>query len=154
MVARQNPLVGLKMDEPTAKYVAILEGTLALYAIQDAKYRALLELITGDSWEDTKIDYDGKRIMQIAEEALVRSGIDRMKAKVVINKRWNQVNLQTPLPPQAVMLEDVVPQQIPPSDVVITKGEMKERLQSWKARTAAAAEEAISAGQEGGSAST
>lgn len=140
MAPRQNPLVGLQMDEPTAKYVGVLESTLAAYAIADSKYRALLELITGDSWEDTRIDFDGKQLMQIAEDSLVRSGIDRLQAKTVVNKRWNAVNIQTPVPPRAVSLEEVLPERISSSQVTITPGEMKVRLQSWKERNKAEAE--------------
>lgn len=147
MAPRQNPLVGLQMDEPTAKYVGMLESTLALHAIQEVKFRTLLELITGDSWEDVKIDYDGKRIQQIAEDALVRSGIDRMQAKLVVLKRWNAANLTTTVPPNAAPLEETAPETITNAEAVITKGDMKSRLQDWKQRNqqavaAAGAEEA------------
>ena len=128
MVARQSPLVGLEMSPEVAKYVAVLEGRLASYAIQDAKYRALLELLTGDSWEDSSFDASGRMIMQVAEEALVKGGMSRTAAKTTVAKRWNASNVSTKQVSRAVPLETVMPQRI------VAVGTMKERLQEWKTR--------------------
>ena len=110
MASVQSPLVGLDMSPETATYVGLLERQVAAYAIQEAKFRALLELITGDSWETTKLDMDGKMLMAVAVDALVkRAGMNVAQAKQVVVKRWNTVNQVTTAPaPQSTTIEQMV----------------------------------------------
>jgi hypothetical protein len=104
-VPLRTPLVGLSMDGDTAYYVGMLEGTIAALAINEVKYRALLELLTGDSWEETRIDLDGKVLMTLAANVLVKqTGMNPVQAKILVAKRWGQFNLPA---------ETIVPQAIP-----------------------------------------
>ena len=138
MASAQSPLVGLEMNAEVAHYIGVLESTLAAYAIQEAKFRTLLELLTGESWETTKISPDGATIKAIAVEALVkRAGVPLADAKVVVEKRWKEFNSDIP---KAVAVEELivapdVSPSIPPSP-----GTMKQRLEGYFERSRAAAE--------------
>jgi hypothetical protein len=102
-VPMQTPLVGLKMDADTALYVGLLEGTIAHLVINEMKYRALLELFTGEPFEATKIGIDGRTLIDLAISTLVKqTGMDLSKAKLLVLQRWNQFNQATPVIPQAV----------------------------------------------------
>jgi hypothetical protein len=129
------------MDEETAKYVGVLEGSLARYAIQEAQFRTLLELITGDSWEDVRVDLNGDAIQTIAVDSLVRSGVPRMAAMTAVRQRWQTFNNASIVPsvvPQATAVENVVPEKVSPASIQPATGTMSDRLASWKARNAEA----------------
>lgn len=143
-VPMKNPLVGLEMDPDTAQYVGVLEGTIAALTINECKYRALLELLTGEPWEDTKIDFDGKVLMDLAVSALVKqTGMDRANAKNLVWRRWEKRNL-----PQ----ESVVPAAVPVDQMVAENHslekkksrDMSARLAQWKAGQQAAEAEIAS----------
>ena len=140
-VPTQSPLVGLEMNADTAQYVGVLEGTIAALVINECKYRAVLELLTDTSWEATRIDVNGSALMDLAIDALIRqTGMDRVRAKVLVTKRWNQYNTELPATiPKAVDTSTLL-NGLPESDAVATglnKKEdvsMSEKLQAWKAR--------------------
>ena len=145
-VPMQTPLVGLSMDADTAHYVGILEGTIAALCINECKYRALLELYTGESWEASRIDVNGSVLMDLAVSSLIKqTGMDRVRARILVSKRWNQYNQEAPaVIPKAVPVEEFTP-ETPVSDAVATElvtpvaASMSERFQDWKARQLASA---------------
>ena len=144
-VPTQSPLVGLELSPEAATYVGVLEGTIAALAINECKYRALLELYTDESWEATRIDINGQALMDLAVDTLVKqTGMDRVRAKVLVTKRWNKRNQEAPtVIPQAVPVESLLA-GTPESDSVATglksSVDVSERLQSWKNRQRAEAE--------------
>ncbi len=132
------PLVGLQMDSETAQYVGMLEGTIAALVVNECKYRTLLELLTGDSWEATKVDTNPNALMALAVSSLVRqTGIDPIKAKTLISQRWAQQNEP---------VSTVVPQAIPVNQMInseskpVLKQTMQERFSSWKRKQLEAVE--------------
>lgn len=152
-VPLQTPQISLTMDADTAHYVGILEGTVAALVINECKYRAILELLTGESWEATRLDIKGDVLQQLAVSALVRqTGMALDRAKLLVAQRWNAKNQEAPVVvPQAVAVQ--------PSDASVasatvpsTQGtgsavsdspsgqDMGSRLSAWKARQQAAAE--------------
>lgn len=160
-VPMQSVQIGLDMDADTAHYVGVLEGTIAALCINECKYRALLELLTGESWEATKIDVNGSVLMDLAVSALVKqTGMSTAKAKTLVFKRWNTRNQETPaVIPVAVSTAEVVDDanlgtsaevspagqpgatmNIPAADAVATgtvterKREASNRLKAWKER--------------------
>lgn len=135
----KSPLIGLEMTPETATYVGILEAQLAAYAINEAKYRALLELLTDEPWDTTKVDVDGKLLMDIATDALVRRGMDRVKAKVTVNKRWNNHNAEIVPTPTSAPIDQTLPAEM--NAPLVDPVPMKERLADWKGRRAAEAAE-------------
>lgn len=141
MASAQSPLVGLEMSPETATYVGLLERQVAAYAVQEAKFRALLELLTGDSWETTKLDMDGKMLMAIAVDALVKkAGMTVMQAKTVVSQRWNTVNQISTVPtPSSITIEEMVSQVAQSkNDTVVSPPvsglSMAQRLADWQAR--------------------
>jgi hypothetical protein len=127
----------LDMSPDIATYVGVLEGTVAALCVNEAKYRAFLEMLTGEPWEDTRIDYDGNMIRDLAVSALVRqTGMDRTKAVVLVEKRWQARNLPK---------EQVVPVAIPVQEFIAgdasnrsqennSRPEMSERFRAWRER--------------------
>jgi|SRR6478735_155996 len=95
MVNLQSPLIGLQYEPDTGIYIGHLERQLAGYALREAKFRALLEMLTGEAWDDVELDIDtaGPQLMQIAEDALVQhTGMDRTKARTLVVQRWDKTN--------------------------------------------------------------
>jgi len=158
-VPTKTPLVGLEMNADTATYVGVLEGTIAALVINECKYRALLELFTDESWEATRIDVNGRALMDLAVDALVRqTGMDRVRAKVLVSKRWNKYNEEAPaVVPKAVSVTQLT-ESSTQSDAVATGLTSKEalkisdRLQEWKQRqnesAARVSEEELAKAQE------
>jgi hypothetical protein len=148
MSAAQSPLVGLQMDAETATYVGMLEGQLAAHVIQEAKFRALLELLTGESWETTRIDVDAKGLQKIAEDGLVKkAGLNRVNAKTLVQKRWQNLTAGTAVVPKAVSIEELKGNTTAPVNQANTVAPqttpqvtMADRLAGWKARQQAASE--------------
>ncbi|AYN57986.1 hypothetical protein HWB90_gp036 [Mycobacterium phage Fowlmouth] len=128
--------IGLDMDPETATYVGVLEGTIAALVINEAKYRAFLELLTGEPWEDTKLDIDGNQLMAIAIEALIKqTGMDRVRAQVLVAQRWQKRNLSTEsVVPQAVPVESLMTENNRPLVDSKPKVDMSQRLKAWKSR--------------------
>lgn len=135
----QTPLIGLTMDPETATYVGMLEGTIAALVINETKYRALLEMLTGDSWEATRVDMDGNVLMGLAVSALVKqTGMDLTRAKVLVLQRWSERNLPADaIVPVAVspaeLTKSVTGDQLPtaPSSTQ-TSAPMTERAKAWR----------------------
>lgn len=110
MVNVQSPLVGLQYDDTTARYIGVLESTLSFYVVRDAQFRALLELLTGEQWDDVKLDLDGKELMRISEETLVRkTGMTPIQARTLVAKHWNKLNQEVVVVPEAADLTGVAP---------------------------------------------
>lgn len=127
MTEIRTPLVGLNMDADTAHYVGMLEGTIAAMCINEVKYRALLELLTGDSWEETRIDFDGNVLMELATNALVKqTGMSLVQAKNLVFKRWHSANHAADI---------IIPKAVSPEEMLENRrAEASERLQVWKSR--------------------
>jgi hypothetical protein len=144
-VPLRTPLVGLNMDPDVAHYVGMLEGTIAALAINGVKYRALLELLTGDPWEETRIDFDGKVLMQLAASVLAKqTGMSPVDAKNLVARRWSQYNLPAEtIVPQAVSVDEY---QSASENDLERRRELSERVKTWRARQQADAAEMASVG--------
>lgn len=136
------PLIGLQMTTETAQYVGMLEGTVAALVVNECKYRALLEILTGDSWEATKVDMNPNALMALAVSALVKqTGMDPVRAKTLVSMRWSQHNDPvSAIVPQAVSVETMVSTN-PPEAPKMLKNLMQERFSAWKAKQVDAAEQ-------------
>lgn len=87
MVAMQSPLVDLQYDDQTGRYIAALERQVMGLTINEVKYQALLELITGEEWTSIKHDLDEGKIRKIAVEALEAKGIGSTEARRIVRER-------------------------------------------------------------------
>ena len=146
MASVQSPLLGLEMSSETSVYVGLLERQVAAYAIQEAKFRALLELITGDSWETAKLDMDGKVLMAIAVDALIKkTNMSVVQAKRIVSDRWNTVNKVSTTPtPSSVPIEQIVSEVNSAENNTVASTpapglSMRQRLADWRNRQEQAA---------------
>lgn len=72
MVATQVPLIDMNPDEKTAIYIAALEAKLVAMTLNEMKYRTLLEMLTGQEWEELSTDIGASRMKKIATNATAR----------------------------------------------------------------------------------
>jgi len=93
MVALRSPLLDLDLDPQAALYVAHLERQLLAYQINDVKYRALLEMLTGEAWDDLALDLENKELKDIAVAlAEKKLGVANMEARKIVRMRQDQAN--------------------------------------------------------------
>lgn len=84
MVAVRSPLIGLKMDADVAAYVGALERQIAALSINEVKFRALLEVLTGEEWDDMKTEFENKEIYDIG----VRIAETKLGMKAGEARKW------------------------------------------------------------------
>jgi hypothetical protein len=122
----------MDMSPDVATYVGVLEGTIAALCINECKYRWFLELLTGEPWEQTRIDIDGKGLQELAVSALVRqTGMSQAKARIIVSKRWNErSNATEQVVPQAISVESMVSNE----KVEFARPDMTERFKAWRKR--------------------
>lgn len=142
-VPLQTPQISLEMDSDTAHYVGILEGTIAALVINEAKYRAILELLTGENWEGTRLDIKGDVLQQLAVSTLVRqTGMTLDRAKLLVAQRWNTKNQPeatlvpqaVPVTPTALAVDPSAPEAETPASDQTSGQDMGSRLSRWKAK--------------------
>lgn len=93
MVALRSPLLDLQLDPQAALYVAHLERQLCAYQINEVKFRALLEMLTGEAWDDLALDMENKQLKDIAVAlAEKKLGVTNMEARKIIRRRMEQAN--------------------------------------------------------------
>lgn len=95
-----HPLINLVYNDETGRYIAVLERKLLHYILEDAKMRALLELLTGKMWDDQDFrDMADHMIKDIAVDALKkRGGMSEGDARALVAQRWNDCNPPPPNP--------------------------------------------------------
>lgn len=72
MVAVNEPLGGMTTDAQGALYMAALERKLAALTINEMRYRTLLEMLTGEPWEEINTDITKGDLMKVATTATHR----------------------------------------------------------------------------------
>lgn len=88
MVAVKSPLLGMQMEPDVALYVAVLERQVLGLTINELKFRALLELLTGEEWDDMKTEFERKEIEEIAVRMTEKKlGIKNMEARKIVRER-------------------------------------------------------------------
>lgn len=92
MVAVQSPLIDLQYDDRTGRYIANLERRITALVINETKFRALLELITGEEWDNMETDFEASSLRKLAEESLVAKGMRPTEAHKLVYERWNGSN--------------------------------------------------------------
>lgn len=117
MVPTRHPLIELLMDEPTARYTGMLERKLAIYQQENLRMRSLLELLTGNMWDDYRFDKEDKEIFDLAVDSLVhRCHMSHEDATALCNDRWAACNPPEPDPSLATYMVGL-PQTRPPEIV-------------------------------------
>ena len=93
MAVLQNPLQHMSGDEEMTRYVGVLERRLVLLTIQETRFRALLESLTGDPWDDQYADLDQAELDQLVETSLMKSlGVTKSVASQMVRKHKVSAN--------------------------------------------------------------
>ncbi len=93
MTATRHPLIELVYNDETGRYIGMLERKLLKLQLDDLKFRALLELLTGDSWDDYSFSAEDDEIKKLAQDALSRRlQISPSDARKLVNERWEAHN--------------------------------------------------------------
>lgn len=93
MVALRSPLIDLQLSHEAALYVAVLEKQVMLFQVNELKFRALLEALTGEPWDDLALDLENKAIFDIAVAlAEKKLNVSNMEARKIVRARLAQAN--------------------------------------------------------------
>jgi len=89
----RHPLIDLVYNDETGRYIGMLERKLVIMTIENLKMRSLLELLTGDMWDDCKFESEDKEIFKLAVDTLERRlQISHQDAINIVNERWEATN--------------------------------------------------------------
>lgn len=93
MTATKHPLIDLVYNHETGTYIGMLERKLVIMTIENLKMRSLLELLTGDMWDDCKFEEEDKAIFKLAVDTLERRlQISHQDAVNLVTERWEANN--------------------------------------------------------------
>jgi hypothetical protein len=93
MAAIRQPLIDLVYNDETGRYIGMLERKLLVYAQNEIRFRALLELLTDEDWDDYQFTEEDGAIRKLAEDALKRRlGLSDEDARSLVQDRWSRHN--------------------------------------------------------------
>lgn len=93
MVAVKSPLIGLQMDDQTALYIGVLERQVLALTVNELKFRALLELATGEEWDDMKTNFEEGAIRDIAVAIVQKKqNVSLGQARKIVKEREDAAN--------------------------------------------------------------
>jgi hypothetical protein len=93
MAPIRQPLVDLVYNDETGRYIAMLERKVLVHTLNEIKFRALLELLTDEEWEDYQFSEEDGEIRKLAEDALKRRlGLSDEDARKLVQERWERHN--------------------------------------------------------------
>lgn len=99
MALTRHPMLDLVYNDETGRYIAVLERQILNLTLSDMKKSALLELLTGDNYDDFsfKDNGDDGELRKIATDALERrTGVSREEAATLVQQRWEDNNPPEP----------------------------------------------------------
>lgn len=90
----RHPMIDLVMNDETSRYVGHLERKVMHLTLEDMRMRALLELLTGDMWDDQDFrQMEDHQIQQVAVDTLKRRlNMSEGDARRLVADRWNRLN--------------------------------------------------------------
>lgn len=93
MGALKHPLMDLVYNDETGRYIGMLERKLVKLSIDDLKFRALLELLTDEDWDDYHFGDEDAELMKLAVDTLKRRlGLKDSDARKLVAQRWDKHN--------------------------------------------------------------
>lgn len=93
MAAIRQPLIDLVYNDETGRYIGMLERKLILYTQNEIRFRALLELLTDEAWDDYQFTEEDGEIRKLAEDALKRRlKLSDEDARNLVQERWDRHN--------------------------------------------------------------
>lgn len=100
MAPLRQPLLDLVYNDETGRYIGMLERKLLMLTQNDIRFRALLELLTDQEWDDYQFTNEDNEIKALAVDALMRRlGISEEDAMKLVAERWDKHN-PAPAPEQ------------------------------------------------------
>lgn len=88
MVSVQSPMIDAQMDEQTRLYVGVLERQILGLTIQISKYRAVLEAVTGGTFEALEVDMEKGDIEKLAIAATQKKmDVSADQARKIVRER-------------------------------------------------------------------
>jgi hypothetical protein len=89
----KHPLIDLVYNNETGTYIGMLERKLVVMTLENLKMRSLLELLTGDMWDELRFDHEDKTIFNLAVDTLERRlQISHNDAVSIVTERWEATN--------------------------------------------------------------
>jgi hypothetical protein len=111
----RHPLIELVYNDETGRYLGMLERKLVLMTLENIRFRALLERLTGDMWDDIDFRAEDAEIHEIAIDALQRRlQMSREEARKLVDRRWEAANPPAPDPSLATFMVGVPKEAHPP----------------------------------------
>jgi hypothetical protein len=105
MAPTRHPLIDLVYNDETGRYIGMLERKLVIYQQENLRMRALLELLTGEMWDDYRFDAEDKEIFTLAVDSLMRRcQMSQEDAKALCEERWRATNPPEPDPSLATYM--------------------------------------------------
>lgn len=93
MAPIQQPLIDLVYNDETGRYIAALERKILFFTLNEIKFRALLELLTDEPWDDYQFEEEDKSIRRLAIDALKRRlNLTEEDAARLVAERWERHN--------------------------------------------------------------
>ena len=93
MAVLQNPLQHMQGDDQMTRYVGVLERRLVLLTIQEQRFRALLEALTGEPWDDQYTDLEQAELDKLVEQSIMKSlGVSQAEASKMVRLHKQQAN--------------------------------------------------------------
>lgn len=93
MTPTKHPLIDLVYNDETGRYIGMLERKLVLMTLENLKMRSLLEMLTGDMWDECRFEAEDKEIFKLAVDTLERRlHISHQDAINMVTERWEATN--------------------------------------------------------------
>lgn len=101
MVRVKTPMPDMNLTVEAALYVAILERQVTALTLNDMKYRAMLEMLTGENWDDMVVDFEEGKLREIAIRATeAKLGVAYAEAHRIVREREQAANAAAELHPR------------------------------------------------------
>ena len=105
MAPTRHPLIDLVYNDETGRYIGMLERKLVMLERENIRMRALLELLTGDMWDDCKFEAEDAEIFNLAVDSLKRRlQMSHEDARKLCEERWDACNPPEPDPSLATYM--------------------------------------------------
>lgn len=105
MAPTRHPLIDLLYNDETGRYLGVLERKLLIMFQENNRMRALLELLTGDMWDDYNFGTEDKELFDIAVDSLMRRcQMSHADARKLCEERWAVCNPPEPDPSLATYM--------------------------------------------------
>lgn len=105
MAPTRHPLIDLIANDETGRYIGMLERKLLIMQRENLRMRSLLEMLTGDMWDDYRFDAEDAEIFDLAVDSLMRRcGMSQQDARKLCEERWQATNPPEPDPALATYM--------------------------------------------------